>query len=188
MADEIDLPRARRFGRRLFACALLVYIFTAGGSLTTTDAVVAFDVTANIVEHRTVAMSGNLLGMEAHRGSDGRYYSPFGIVQSIFNVPFYVAGRAAVAVGLRVGKPDTIPKAAVAMSQTLVAAMVAVGTFRLALLVTGDAAAAGWAALTLAFGSLLSPYARFGFNQPLACLALVMAANGAADRLQRRST
>ncbi len=79
-------------GRWLFGLALGVYFFTAGGSLTTTDAVVAFDVTRNIVEKGTLATSGNLLGLEAFRGADGRYYSPFGILQSIYNIPFYVAG------------------------------------------------------------------------------------------------
>ncbi len=73
---------------RVFLVALLVYVSTAGGSLATTDAVVAFDVTRNICEHGTLAMSGNLLGMDAHRGVDGRFYSPFGIAQSIYNIPF----------------------------------------------------------------------------------------------------
>ena len=83
-------------GRWLFGLALGVYFFTAGGSLTTTDAVVAFDVTRNIVEKGTLATSGNLLGLEAFRGADGRYYSPFGILQSIYNIPFYVAGTVFV--------------------------------------------------------------------------------------------
>ena len=42
--------------------------------MTITDAVVMFDVTQNLVEHQTVAMSSSLLGMEAHRGADGRCY------------------------------------------------------------------------------------------------------------------
>ena len=88
----------------LFWLALGVYFFTAGGSLTTTDAVVAFDVTRNIVEHGTVATSGNLLGMDAFRGVDGRYYSPFGLLQSVYNIPFYVAGTSFVEVsGIAVG-------------------------------------------------------------------------------------
>ena len=59
---------ARRVGGWLFVLALSVYLFTAGGSMTITDAVVMFDVTQNLVEHQTVAMSSSLLGMEAHRG------------------------------------------------------------------------------------------------------------------------
>ncbi|MCC7007873.1 MAG: hypothetical protein IT184_03580 [Acidobacteria bacterium] len=168
-------PRARAIAVRLFLLAWIVYAFTAGGSLTTTDASVTFDVTEQLIEHGTVALSGNLLGNEAERGSDGRYYSPFGIGQSLFNVPFYLAGRAVTQAGFRIGKPDTIPKAAVAMSQTLVGAAIVAGTFWLAVLVTGRIDAAIGAALTLAFGTLVWPYARFGFNQPLACATLLAA-------------
>ena len=79
---------ATGIGRWLFVLALSVYVFTAGGSLTTTDAVEAFDITRNIVEHGSIAMSDSLAGAEALRGSDGRFYSPFGIVQSLYNIPF----------------------------------------------------------------------------------------------------
>jgi hypothetical protein len=166
--------RARAVGWWLFALALGVYLFTAGGSLTSTDAVVTFDVTENLIDHRSVAMSGNLLNMDAHRGRDGRYYAPFGILQSLYNVPFDLAGRAAVAAtGLHAGKSTTIRKAAVALGQTLLVAVVIWQIFRLSLFVTGDLTAAALAGVTMAFGSLLWPYAGFGFNQPLAALTLL---------------
>jgi hypothetical protein len=167
-------PEARRAGRWLFLLTLGVYAFTAGGSLTSSDAVVTVDVTRNIVERRTVAMSGNLLGMDAHRGADGRYYAPFGIGQSIYNVPFYLAGKAFVAAtGFRAGKADSLPKAFVALAQTLLAATIVWQTYRLCLTVTGGVIPSAMAALTLAFGSILWPYARFGFNQPLACATML---------------
>ena len=160
----------------MFALALAVYLFTAGGSLTTTDAVVTFDVTRNLVDHGRPSMSGDLLGREWHQGPDGRYYAPFGIGQSIYNVPWYLAAKTLTAVtNVRLGKPDTIAKAVVALSQTLLGAAIVWQLFRFASAVTGDAAAAGWAALTFAFGSILWPYAKFGFNQPLACLTLLVA-------------
>ena len=81
---------ARRVGGWLFVLALSVYL-SRGGGMTITDTVVMFDVTQNLVEHQTVAMSSSLLGMEAHRGADGRYYSPFGVAQSLCNLPFYLA-------------------------------------------------------------------------------------------------
>ena len=103
---------SRRVGASLFGLVLAIYLFTAGGSLTTTDAVVAFAVTRQLVEHRSVALPRDMLGNEAHRGKDGRYYSPFGIAQSLFNVPFFVAGRvAARATGLSIGRTDAIEKA-----------------------------------------------------------------------------
>jgi hypothetical protein len=165
---------AKQVGGWLFVLALSVYLFTAGGSMTITDAVVMFDVTQNIVEQRTVAMSGSLLGMEAHRGADGRYYSPFGIAQSLYNIPFYLAAKLfAASTGFRIGKADSVPKAFVALGQTVIGAVIVWQTFRLSVLVTGNVLAATLAALTLAFGSILWPYARFGFNQPLACATLL---------------
>jgi hypothetical protein len=174
-------------GRWLFGLAFGVYFFTAGGSLTTTDAVVAFDVTRNLVERGTLATSGNLLGAEAFRGIDGRYYSPFGILQSIYNIPFYMAGRIFVDVtGVTVGKPDSIPKAAVALGQSLIGAWIVWLIFNLSLKVTGDESAAALAALTAAFGTVLWPYAKFGFNQPLACATLAAAVDGVLTGIRQK--
>ena len=97
----IPTRRARRFdpagwiGPLIFATALTGYVTTAGGSLATTDAVAAFDLTRQIVDHRSLALSGDVLGNPACRGVDGRYYSPFSLAQSIWNVPFSVGGRVA---------------------------------------------------------------------------------------------
>jgi hypothetical protein len=167
-------------GRRLFALTLSVYVFTAGGSLTSTDAVQAFDVTRHIVERGSIEMSAHLSSAEALRGRDGRVYSPFGIVQSLYNVPFYLAGRAAAALaGDRLGKPDSLPKAAVALGQTLVGAAIVWQIFWFSTHVTGAVGPSLLAAVTFAFGSLLWPYARFGFSQPLACLMLLAAVRAA---------
>jgi hypothetical protein len=188
-AVDLSSPLVRRTGRTLFALTLGVYLFTAGASLTTTDAVVTFDVTRNIVEHGSVAMSENLLGMEAHRGRDGRYYAPFGLGQSLYNVPFYLAARALVTVtGIRLGKPDTVPKAIVALGTTVVVAGIVVELFRLAITLTGNLSASLGAALAMAFGSVLWPYARFGFNQPLAALALLCATHCAIRGARSGST
>ena len=154
---------------RVFAAALLVYLATAGGSLTSSDAVVAFDVTRNLCEHGSLAYSGELLGMEAHRGVDGRYYSPFGVAQSVYNVPFYILGRAAArTLDLHVGKSDSVPKAAVALGGTVAAAAAVALTWLLALEVTGSAAVALLAAALFGAGTVFWPYSKFGFNAPLA--------------------
>lgn len=85
----------RRTGLWLTAGVGLACLLTAGGSMTTTDAVIAFEVTRSIVEEHSVATGGTAPTYDAYRGVDGRYYSPFGIAQSIWNIPFYLAGRAA---------------------------------------------------------------------------------------------
>jgi hypothetical protein len=161
---------------RVFAVALLVYVATAGGSLATTDAVVAYDVTRNLCEHGSLAYSPELLGMQAHRGVDGRYYSPFGIAQSVYNIPFYLAGQAAArAFGVRLGKADSIPKAAVAMGGTLVAAACVALTYLLAVEVWASASIGLVAAWLFGFATVFWPYAKFGFNAPLATCCLLVA-------------
>jgi hypothetical protein len=187
-AGHVAAP-ATGIGRWLFVLCVSVYAFTAGGSLTTSDAVQAFDVTRNIVEHGTVEMAERLAPAEALRGRDGRFYSPFGIVQSLYNIPFYLAGKAAAfATGGRIGKPDTLPKAAVAMGQTLVVAAIVWQIFSFSTHVTGTVIPSLLAAVSFAFGSALWPYARFGFGQPLACFALVAAVRAAWLGLRQSET
>jgi hypothetical protein len=184
----IERRSEHRAGLWLFLLALTVYVATAGGSLTTTDGVVAFDVAKNLVERGSVATSSNLLGSEALRGADGRYFSPFGLAQSLYDVPFYLAGTAIVRMtGLVLGKPDSIPKALVALSQTLLVALIVWQTYRLATAVVGSARLALLAALTCAFGSLLWPYALFGFGQPLACATLLAAVSAAHAGVRDRA-
>src|SRR4051794_7371628 len=107
-----------RFGiaALLFAASLSLYFLTAGGSLTSTDAVVTFALAKSLVEQRSIALDPNDVGNSAGRGIDGRYYSHFGIGQSLYDIPFYVAGRTAGRlIRTRIGKPETLPKAAVAL-------------------------------------------------------------------------
>jgi hypothetical protein len=161
----------------VLAAALSLYLLTAGGSMATTDAIVAFDVTKGLVERQSLALSGNLLGLESMRGVDGRFYSPFGIAQSIYNIPFYLVGRGVQTwIGVRVGGPDTLAKAAVAVGGGVAAALAVWATFLLALALYGKRVEACLAAGLLGAGTLLWPYSKFGFNQPLAALFLALAA------------
>ena len=70
--------RDRGVGWLVFATAILVYVSTTGGSLTTTDAVVTYQLTQRLVEERTFALPDEP-GRVARRGIDGRFYAPFGI-------------------------------------------------------------------------------------------------------------
>jgi hypothetical protein len=152
--------------------ALLCFAF-AGGSMTTTDAVVAFDVTRNIVEHRSVATTGDLLGNGAYRGRNGSYYSPFGIAQSVWNIPFYLAGRAVASrLGTRIGRADTLPKAAVALATIPAVALLGWACFSLLLELGAAPDRAAATVLLLVVATPLWPYSGFGFNQPLAAMFL----------------
>jgi len=148
--------------------------------MTTTDAVVAFDVTRNLVEHQSVATTGDLLGNGAYRGRNGSFYSPFGIAQSVWNIPFYLVGREVAArLGPRIGGPDTLVKAAVALATVPAVALLGWACFSLLLALGAAPARAVVTVLLLVLATPLWPYSRFGFNQPLAALFLWCAVLGA---------
>lgn len=168
---------ARRAGRLLFLSLTVFYVFTAGGSLTTTDAVVTYELTKQMVERGTIALPGNMLGNEAHRGRDGRYYSPFGIAQSVYNVPFFLAARAAERVGhVRLGARESLTKAAVALGNTVAMAGAVWLVYVFAARLTGSARAGMTSAVLAALATPLWPYSKFGFNAPLSALFVTAAA------------
>lgn len=178
---------ARRAGVWLAAGVLFVYLATAGGSLTSVDAVMTYEVTRSLVSTGSTAFDRP--GLNHHQGVDGRYYSPFGIGQSLFNVPFYVAARAAdERLGLRVGRAETMEKAGVALGSTVAAAGAVWLVFLFAWRLSGNLDASVATSLACAFGTLLWPYSKFGFNQPLTawCLTAGVYAAWLGVRLNRR--
>jgi len=182
---------SQRVGAALFALVLAIYVFTAGGSLTTTDAVVEFEVTRQLVDHQSLALPRDMLGNEAYRGRHGRYYSPFGITQSLLNIPFFLAGRAAArTTGLSIGRADAIEKAAVALGNTVAMAIGVWVCYLFGRRVTGSARTAASGALATAFATPLWPYSKFGFNAPLALLFVIAAVYSAwiATRSDRPSS
>ncbi len=178
-----DLPRAggpaanaardpeahgRRTGRAVFGLLLMLYGITAGGSLTSTDSVVTFELTRQMVAHGSLALPTNMLGKEAMRGRDGRYYSPFGLAQAVFNIPFYVAAVTLERAGVRVGREDSLAKAFVALSSAVAAAAAIWALYVFAWRLTRSSSAAARLALVVGVGTPLWPYSKFGFNAPLA--------------------
>jgi hypothetical protein len=157
-----------RIGAWVAAATTAVCLLTAGGSMTTTDAVVAFDLTRSIVEHGSVATSADLLGKDAYRGRDGRYYSPFGLAQSIWNIPFYASARTLARLGtVHAGGSDTLLKAAVTLGTIPAVALLAWAVFALLLSLGAASPNAVVTTLLLVFATPLWPYSKFGFNQPL---------------------
>jgi hypothetical protein len=161
----------------VFCGALALYLLTAGGSLTSTDAVVTFDLTSSIVERHSIALSGNVLGLDANRGVDGRFYSQYGIGQSLYNIPFYMVGRMAMRFAPhRIGKPDTLLKASVALGSAVAAAITVWLIWSLALRLGASPRAALLAAWSVAVSSPLWPYSKFGFSTALTAAILAAAA------------
>jgi hypothetical protein len=146
-------------------------LLTAGGSMTSRDPVVAYDVTRNLIEHGSITVSDSLMEIDAYRGRGGHYYSPFGIAQSIWNVPFYLAGRT-LTQRFAFGNAETLPKALVALGTAPAVGLLAWACFELLIaLQVSRIRALHTAALTVV-ATPLWPYSSFGFNQPLTGLFL----------------
>ena len=151
-----------------------VYLTTTGGSFATDLA--SYEVTKGLVQRGSFAMSYDVLATEAERGLDGQYYAPVGLAHPVFGIPFYVASRVVQQVaGIRLGKPETLDKAAVVVGSAVAAALCAPLAFLFAWRLTGSMAGSLTAAFGLAFGTTLWPYSKFGFNAPLATSGLLAA-------------
>lgn len=182
-----DRPRGGRAGLWLAIGVGLLCLLTAGGSMTSKDPVVAYDVTRSIVERGSLATSERHGLYEAYRGVDGQYYSPFGVAQSVWNIPFYLAGRlAARRIGRGMG-PDVIPKAAVALATVPAVAFLAWVCCELLVTLGAAPTRAVGTALLLIIATPLWPYSGFGFNQPLTGLFLWAAVLAAVAGPERRS-
>ncbi|MAG70464.1 MAG: glycosyltransferase family 39 protein [Vicinamibacterales bacterium] len=158
----------------VFGIVGCVYLTTTGGSFATDLA--SYEVTKNLVQRGSFAMSYNVLATEAERGVDGRYYAPVGLAHPVFGIPFYVASRLIQRVsGVHIGKPETLDKAAVVVGSAVAAALCAPLAFLFAWRLTGSMTGSLTAAFGLAFGTTLWPYSKFGFNAPLATCGLLAA-------------
>jgi hypothetical protein len=169
------------------AAVWLVYVSTSGGTMATGDAVAMFEAASSLIDHGALDVPASQ-STELWRGRDGRYYTPFGIGQSLFDVPFILAGRtAARAAGVTMGDPDTIPKALVAAASTIPSAVSVAFVVLLAWRLTSNARASVLAALVVAFGTAVWPYSKFGFNAALATASLTGGLYGiAAGTIDRR--
>jgi hypothetical protein len=186
MSDDIA-SRVRRVAAMIFAATLCAYLATAGGTLGTGDAVAMLEAAKALVDRGAMDVPADQ-SSEAWRGVDGRYYTPFGIGQSLYDIPFLVAGRVAASRTGAFGDRDTLPKAFVAVASTIPAAAAVGFGFLLAWRLSADARASAVAAFVLAFGTLLWPYAKFGFNAALTAGTLTAGVYGiAAGAVDRRA-
>ena len=163
---------SRRTAGAVFGVVLCIYLTTTGGSFATDLA--SYEVTKNLVQRGSVAMSYNVLETEAERGLDGQYYAPVGIGHPLIGVPFYFGSQVFQRLfSVRLGKPETLDKAAVVLASAVTAALCAPLVFLFAWRLTGSLGGSLFAAFAFAFGTSLWPYSKFGFKAPLATRCLL---------------
>jgi len=168
--------------------AWIVYAATAGGSLATADAVAMLEQAKSIVDRGALDIPAEW-SLPEWRGVDGKYYSPFGIGQSVYDIPWLLAGRPIAKVGgRRSGDADALSKALVAFGNSFLAAASVGFAFLLGWTISLDRRATAMAALALAFGTLLWPYSKYGFNAPLVAFGLTVGVFGFVRGTATRST
>ncbi len=158
----------RRVLSRLLLLLLAVYLLTMAGRLTSGDGETVYQTTRALVLSRQLAVPPR---PETAIGRGGGYYGKYGLGTSLAQAPFLVAGEAA---GVLFNAGDDRPaRFAVGMTNSAVSVALA-GVFWLLCRRLGASRLSATAAtLVLGFASLVWPYARADFSEPLQTLCLL---------------
>lgn len=152
------------------------------------DPVNYFIVARSIAERRTVALEKNDF-VPLEQGPDGAYYSKFGIGQSLLEAPFYLLGRALLPIRARDPNYAYAFTYFFSVLSVPVASALAIILFMLLIVELGGAARlAASSAFILGLTTLVWPYAREGFSEPLQMCALCGAFLFAARSRNKDST
>ena len=149
---------------------LTLYLLTMAGRLISGDGETVYQTTKALVTRGRLSVPPR---PETAPGRDGTYFGKYGLGQSLVQAPFYVAGHAAG----RLAGADDDRAARFAVSSTnafVTTALVAVFWLTARLLGAGLRAATA-AALVLGVATLVWPYARSDFSEPLQTLCLLVA-------------
>jgi hypothetical protein len=171
----------------VFAFMALVYLATARGLFQYGDDMIMFQVTRAILERRDLALdlAHDTGFMTAPRGSDGRFYSQYGIAQSLVAIPFYLAAKP-VAGFLQIpvwrsgeGFEGTSGEVFfVCLTSAVATAGACAVLFLLALALGYGGRVALALALLLGLATMAWHYARVFLSEPLAMLAILVAFYG----------
>jgi hypothetical protein len=163
----------RRTAWSLFGSLAAFYCLLGQGTITGYDEGSMLEVTKSLVRSGSFDVPPNA----GEIGRDGRYYSRYGIGQSIGAVPFYAIGLAAGRVAATRGvPPGRVADAAVSFFGSFVTAATAAVVFLLALEFDAGPRVAVGCALIYGLATLALPYAKFFFSDPLCTLLLLLAA------------
>ncbi len=156
---------------RLAVVLILLYLLTAAGRLTSLDGIAMYRTAHQLVVAGQVAVPPS---PEAPAGRDGRHYAKYGLGQSLVELPLVLLGHTLAT--LTNQPDDRLTQFWASLTNTFVSVGIVLVWWRFArdLGYARPVATAG--AVTLASASLLWPYARTDFSEPLLALALLAAA------------
>lgn len=188
-------PRTSRTGALLFLLVVMAYLLTASGRIDSGDGLMIFAVSQSLLEDRNVTISPpdpNLIAFDAQgrplgkaadlgiedgysiRGRDGRYYSHYGIGQSLLLLPFLVLGQWVASIGLFVPPEWTMKFVASMLFNPLVSATCCLLVYYTARRLSFSLRTSVALAIVYAFGTMTWVYAKSFFSEPLVTLLLLM--------------
>ncbi|MDE2993231.1 MAG: glycosyltransferase family 39 protein, partial [Chloroflexota bacterium] len=156
---------------RLAVVLIVLYLLTAAGRLTSLDGIAMYRTAQQLVSAGQVAVPPS---PEAPAGRDGRHYAKYGLGQSLVELPLVLLGHTLAT--LTNQPDDRLTQFWASLTNTFVSVGIVLVWWRFArdLGYARPVATAG--AVTLASASLLWPYARTDFSEPLLALTLLSTA------------
>ena len=156
---------------RLAVVLIVLYLLTAAGRLTSLDGIAMYRTAHQLVVAGQVAV---LPSPEAPAGRDGRHYAKYGLGQSLVELPLVLLGHTLAT--LTNQPDDRLTQFWASLTNTFVSVGIVLVWWRYARDLGYGRPVATAGAVTLAGASLLWPYARTDFSEPLLALALLSAA------------
>jgi hypothetical protein len=185
-----------RVGALLFLSLAAIYLVTASGRIDSGDGLAIFAVGQSLLEDLNVTIpppdpeliafdaQGRPLGRAVDlgiedgysiRGRDGRYYSHYGIGQSLLLLPFLVLGRWVASIVLFVPPEWTMQFVASMLFNPLISATCCVLVYYTARRLSFSLRTGVALAIVYAFGTMTWVYAKSFFSEPLVTLLLLFA-------------
>lgn len=153
---------------RLLSLLLVVYLLTMAGRLTSGDGETVYQTTKALVTRGSIAVPAR---PETALGRDGLFYGKYGLGQSIVQAPFVAGGLVA---GKLFGAVDDRPaRFAVGMTNSVVTVALAAVFWLTCRMLGSSRRTATAATLILSLATLVWPYARADFSEPLQALTLL---------------
>lgn len=152
------------------------------------DPVNYFLVAQSMVENGTVGLSANKY-VPLEQGADGKFYSKFGIGQSLIEAPFYALARAVAPKEDGSGYRYSFLYFITVLSVPAASALACVFFLSLLCVAGFDKITSMTTTLLFAFATMIWPYAKLGFSEPLQVCAIaagmyfaIMSGEGRAEK------
>jgi len=155
----------------IFIFFFAIYVLSMGGHGYSGVGTSTYEVTRNILLEHSFSIEPNPWG---RTGTDGKFYSQFGLGHSLYNMPFYLAGHllcrftpAFMSQYRRVTMFTTL------LGQPFITSLTAVLIFIFCLKLGYQKNTSFLLTFSYGLGTMAWPYAKFDFTEPLLCFLIL---------------